>query len=180
MTGFFGGASDDERIFLVLAAADHLKQKNTDLVRDLTAKGFTVLVITTNQPSAILRRSYEQNGIDPTRVFFIDAITKYALGSVPEGIERTTFISNPANLTDMGIALTGMLRDLQGEETCILFDSISTMLIYLPSVNISKFIHFVTNKLRLLDVAGIFLAVEEGLDPVMLSQLTTFADRVIR
>ncbi len=180
MTGLLEGASDDERIFLVLAAAERLKQKNTDLVRDLTEKGFTVLVITTNQPSAILRRSYGQNGIDLTRIRFIDAITKYALGSVPESADRTTFISNPANLTDTGIALTGMLHELQSEETCILFDSISTMLIYLPSTHISKFIHFVTNKLRLLDVAGIFLAVEEGLDPVMLSQLTTFVDRVVR
>jgi hypothetical protein len=53
------------------------------------------------------------------------------------------------------------------------------MLIYLSSRNITRFMHFVTNKLRLLNVAGIFLAVEKGLDPDLLVQLITFVDEVI-
>ena len=58
-------------------------------------------------------------------------------------------------------------------------DSFSTMLIYLSSANISKFIHFVTNKLRLMDISGVFLAVEKGLDPLLMTQLTTFVDMVV-
>ena len=84
-----------------------------------------------------------------------------------------------ANLTDMGIAVTEVLKEHSGEKVCILYDSVSTMLIYLSSPNISKFIHFVTNKLRLLDISGVFLAVEKGLDPMLMSQLTTFVDKVI-
>jgi len=53
------------------------------------------------------------------------------------------------------------------------------MLIYIPSNNISRFIHFVTSKLRLMDSSGIFLAVDTGLDPLLLSQLTTFVDGII-
>jgi hypothetical protein len=53
------------------------------------------------------------------------------------------------------------------------------MLIYLSSQNISKFIHFVTNKLRLMNISGVFLAVEKGLDPMFMSQLTTFVDTVV-
>jgi hypothetical protein len=53
------------------------------------------------------------------------------------------------------------------------------MLIYISSQNITKFIHFVTNRLRLQDFSGIFLAVEKGLDPKILVQLTTFVDKVI-
>ena len=58
-------------------------------------------------------------------------------------------------------------------------DSFSTMLIYLSSANISKFIHFVTNKLRLMDISGVFLAVEKGLDPLLMTQRTTFVDMVV-
>jgi hypothetical protein len=53
------------------------------------------------------------------------------------------------------------------------------MLIYIPSINISKFIHFVTSKLRLLNSPGIFLAVDKSLDPLLTSQLITFVDKVI-
>ena len=98
-------------------------------------------------------------------------------GNTCSGVVR--FINNPANLTDMGIAVTEVLREHGGQKVCIMYDSVSTMLIYLSSANISKFIHFVTNKLRLMDVSGIFLAVEKGLDPMLMTQLTTFVDTVI-
>ncbi|MDD1664258.1 MAG: hypothetical protein LUQ32_02785, partial [Methanomicrobiales archaeon] len=71
------------------------------------------------------------------------------------------------------------LKDMGGRKVAILLDSVSTMLIYLPSANLSKFIHFVSSKLKILDMAGIFLAVEDGLDPILLSQLTTFVDQVV-
>jgi hypothetical protein len=79
----------------------------------------------------------------------------------------------------MGIAVTEMLKEHADKKVCILYDSISTMLIYFSSPNISKFIHFVTTKLRLMDISGVFLAAEKGLDPMLVSQLTTFVDKVI-
>jgi hypothetical protein len=35
------------------------------------------------------------------------------------------------------------------------------------------------NKLRLTNVDGIFLCVEKGLDPVILTQLSSFVDRIV-
>jgi hypothetical protein len=89
------------------------------------------------------------------------------------------FTSSPSDLTQLGIAISDSLKDLGGRKAAILLDSVSTMLIYLPSANLSKFIHFVSSKLKILDMAGIFLAVEDGLDPILLSQLTTFVDQVV-
>ena len=89
--------------------------------------------------------------------------------SRPEA-KNCRFINNPSNLTDLGIAITEVLNTCSQEKPCILFDSVSTMLIYIPSTNISKFIHFVTSKLRLLDSPGVFLAVEKGLDPLLMTQ----------
>jgi hypothetical protein len=54
------------------------------------------------------------------------------------------------------------------------------MLIYLPSATISKFIHNISNRLRLIDTPGIFLAVGKGLDPMMISNLSTFMDDIIQ
>ena len=53
------------------------------------------------------------------------------------------------------------------------------MLIYLSHPNISKFIHCVTNKLRFMNLSGIFLAAETGLDSQLLSQLATFVDNIL-
>lgn len=167
------------RLFLVLSSAERLKQNNISIIRSLTGQGHRVVVITSNHPSAVLKKLYAAEGIEMGRVSFIDTITKYAMGRVPEGQEDCRFISSPSNLTDLGIAITEVLNTLSGEKACLLFDSISTLLIYIPSTNISKFIHFITSKLRLVDASGIFLAVEKGLDPLLLTQLTTYVDGTI-
>lgn len=168
-----------KQIFLILATPGNIRECNISIIKELSALGYLSVIITTNFPYSILAKLYTQSGVDLSRVCFVDAVTRNSIGSVENipGIVR--YINSPANLTDMGIAVTEVLKEHSGEKVCILYDSVSTMLIYLSSPNISKFIHFVTNKLRLLDISGVFLAVEKGLDPMLMSQLTTFVDTVI-
>jgi hypothetical protein len=170
---------DKDKIYLCLTSAERLRENSSGIIRSLLAKGYVVIVVTTNQPYAILKKNYEKDGIDLSKVGFIDAITRYAVGEVPVGAKGVRFTSSPSDLTQLGIAISDSLKDLSGRKAAILLDSVSTMLIYLPSTNLSKFIHFVSSKLKILDMAGIFLAVENGLDPTLLSQLTTFVDQVV-
>jgi hypothetical protein len=170
---------DKDKIYLCLTSADRLKENSSAIIRTLLAKGYVVIVVTTNQPYTILKKAYEKDGIDVAKIGFIDAITRYAVGEVPVGAKGVRFTSSPSDLTQLGIAISDALKDVGGRKAAILLDSVSTMLIYLPSTNLSKFIHFVSSKLKILDMAGIFLAVEDGLDPTLLSQLTTFVDQVV-
>ena len=175
-----GDLSRGKALVLRLTTADRLKQDNINIVKAMAEKGYHIIVITTNQPSEVLKKNYQKSGIDLSRLFFIDAITSYAIGTTPPPEQDVRFISNPSNLTDIGIAITGALNEYYSRKPCILFDSVSTMLIYLPSANISKFIHNITNRLRLADTPGIFLAVGKGLDPMMVSNLSTFMDDIIQ
>jgi len=171
--------SQEKKLYLVMSAPDHLRVNNIEIIRFLIENKNSVIVVTTNQPYSSLVASYGKNMLDISKIQFIDAITQYAIGKVPADAANCRFINNPANLTDLGIAITETLNTFSKEKPCIFFDSVSTMLIYIPSTNISKFIHFVTSKLRLLDTPGIFLAVEKGLDPLLMTQLTTYVDAVI-
>ena len=170
---------DQKKLFLILASPGTIRDRNIEIIKEISALGYHSVVITTNFPYSVLAKLYAQSGVPPENVSFIDAVTRNSIGSAENipGIVR--YINNPANLTDMGIAVTEVLKEHSGKKICIMYDSVSTLLIYLSSANISKFIHFVTNKLRLMDVSGVFLAVEKGLDPMLMSQLTTFVDRVI-
>jgi hypothetical protein len=170
---------EKKQIFLVLALPVNLRKRNIELIREISSQGYMTVVITTNFPYSVLSKLYTESGIDPTMVSFIDTVTQNSIGNV-ENIPRVVrFINNPANLTDLGIAIIEVLKENSDHKVCILFDSVSTMLIYLSSPNISKFLHFITNKLRLMDISGIFLAAEKGLDPMFRSQLTTLVDKVI-
>jgi hypothetical protein len=170
---------EQNRIFLVLASPGSVRERNIEIIRELSSLDYHTIVITTNFPYSILTKLYTQKGGPPGSVSFIDAVTRNSLGNAENIPGVVRFINHPGNLTDMGIAVTEVLKDHAGKKICILYDSVSTMLIYLSSANISKFIHFVTNKLRLVDVSGVFLAVEKGLDPMLMTQLTTFVDTVI-
>ncbi len=171
--------SGEKKLYLVMSPADKLKANNIEIIRQLVSMNYPVLIVTTNQPYATLVNSYASSGLDISKISFIDAISKYALGKFPPDAKNCRFVNNPANITDLGIAITEVLSRFPDKKPCILFDSISTMLIYIPSINISKFIHFVTSKLRLLNSQGVFLAAEKSLDPLLMTQLITFVDEVI-
>jgi hypothetical protein len=173
------GDLDKKQIFLILASPATIRQRNIDLIKEISENGFHTVIVTINFPYNILSKLYAENGVDPKTVSFIDAVTRNSIGSAENIPGVVRFVNNPANLTDLGIAVTEVLKENAGKKVCILYDSVSTMLIYLSSQNISKFIHFVTNKIRLMDISGVFLAVEKGLDPMLVSQLTTFVDTVI-
>lgn len=169
----------DKEIYLIVASAGKIRDKNIELIKVLQARDNYILVITMNQPYDVLKRNYEKNGITMDKIIIIDTVTKYAMGRDHEPVSNCRFVNNPGNLTDIGIAVTVALGSLKGKKVSLLFDSVNAMLIYISSQNITKFIHFVTTKLRLMNFSGIFLAVEKGLDPDVFSHLISFVDRVI-
>jgi hypothetical protein len=62
----------------------------------------------------------------------------------------------------------------------VIIDDMATMLLYASSATFMKFIHFITNRLRIMEVQGILFAVEKGLAPTVEAQLSTFSDLVFR
>ena len=176
----FSISEDDKRIILALSPSRTYRENTVRMIQEIQRTGsLRIIVICVNQPAAFLKDFYAKNGIDTNRIFFIDAITQYATGTTPAPLDNCRFVSKPNDLTAMGIAVTTILKQFEGERTVIFLDSVNAMLIHTSSVDLSKFIHFIISKLRILNIAGILLAVEKGLDPVLLTQLTTFADDLV-
>ena len=166
---------EDEKILLALSTPKTMRKRNLMLISRILDSGYDLIIIAVNQPASILNSLYERNSFDISRISYVDTITKYSLGTTPD-LPRTRFVAQPGDLTAIGIALTEMLKERNPEKTIVLLDSVNAMLIHISSGNITKFIHFISSKLRLMNLGGVFLAVEAGLDPVLMSLLTTFAD----
>jgi KaiC/GvpD/RAD55 family RecA-like ATPase len=172
-------SSEENRIILALVSPGNYRNDSVHLLQDIQEAGFQVIFVAIHQPCASLREYYTRQGIDVSRIFFIDAITKYAVGSLPAPDDHIRYVNKPGDHTALGIAVTETFRQLGSERVVIYIDSINAMLIYSDSVNLSRFIHFITSKLRILNVAGIFIAVEKGLDPILISQIRAFSDEMI-
>ncbi|EHQ34171.1 DUF7504 family protein [Methanoplanus limicola] len=170
---------DEGRIYLILSEASHIKKNNVALIKELTDKNHRIIVITINEPASYLYELYKKGDVRLDKVSFIDAISKFAMGKKPEGVPNAVFVNNPSDLTGLSIAVSNELANVTEEKTYVLIDSVNAMLIYLSSENLAKFMHFVSSKLKILNISGIFLAIERGLDPIIISQLTSFSDDVI-
>ncbi|AGB02770.1 hypothetical protein Metfor_1746 [Methanoregula formicica SMSP] len=163
---------------LLVAQPEQIQDMNLMVMKKILASGCTPLIVTVNKPYKVLTKIYAKEGIGPESYFVIDAVTQYSGGVCPPS-PRVKYVNNPSNLTDLGIAITELLKQMPEGKKCILFDSVSMLLIHIPSATASKFLHFVVNKLQLSDVSGIFLSVEKGLDPVVMSQMSAFVDHVM-
>ena len=169
---------DENNLYLMLAPAEQINAMNVAVTKAAVARGCMPVVITVNRPYRVLVKDFGRQGISPDQFYVIDTVTRYSGGASDPG-PKVRYVSNPANLTDLGIAIAGLLKEIPGQRICIVFDSVSMLLIHIPSVTAAKFLHFVVNKLKLADVSGIFLCVEKGLDPVILSQMSAFVDRIV-
>jgi len=169
----------DNKIIVALLKPEDSQASNAEIIAEISEKGYDILYISINQPAQYLKYSFDKKGIDTSKIMFIDTVTRYALGKKPEEEPGFTYVNNPGDLTAIGIALTETLKKYNGNKLLVYLDSINAMLIHLPSHNVSKFIHFLTTKLRVMEIPGVYLAVDPGLDPILLSQLTAFADELI-
>lgn len=168
---------DEERIILALSPSRTYRENNLRMMKEIQKiPDLRTIIICVNHPESFLIDFYARNGIDISRIYFIDAITHYATGTTPKPVDNCRFVSRPGDLTAMSVAITSAIKEFENEKTIIFLDSVNAMLIYTDSVNLTKFIHFVISKLRVMNITGVLFAVEKGLDPMLLSQIMMFAD----
>jgi hypothetical protein len=171
-------AADESLLYLILAPPEDMHAMNIEIMQKIVSRNCTPLIITVNQPYKVLVKMYGKAGIGSEKYYVIDAVTQYSGGTCTPD-PRVRYVTNPSNLTDLGIAVTEFIRLMPEPRKCIMFDSVSMLLIHIPSATASKFLHFVVNKLKLSEISGIFLCVDKGLDPVVLSQMSVFVDRIV-
>lgn len=178
---FLSDETDSSKIALCIINPLKVRESNIKIIKLAQKYDFAAIVVTTNFPASVLEKLYSQNEIKTENLLFIDAISRYSMGTASvKSDERHINTNNPADLTGLSIAFSEMLKKTAGKKTIVLVDSISTMLIYLPPVKISQFVHLIASKIRQLDKSCAFLAVDGGLDPVLLSQISSFVDEIVK
>lgn len=166
----------DFRTFLVRSGPMGVRNRNHEIVSALTEMDYTIVIVSTNVPAELQIEQFEREGIDTSSLFFIDMITAYAKGKKQKNTDQIKYIDRPGDLTKAGILITGCINEHQGEKVAFMFDTINTMLIYSNQLSVSRFVHFVVNKLRLADLRGFFLMVEKSIDSGLVADFEMLMD----
>lgn len=166
-------------IVLILVDAIDYLQVNLDVLKYIiNERGMSGIYITINRPADSMMKTLEENHINTQKIFFIDCISK----TVSRGVERKEnilYTTSPQNLTDIGIAISEIASSIKSPDYFLLFDSLSTLLVYNSARTVTKFSHFLTNTIRMNNLKGVIMSVEKETDKLVLRTLYVLSDKVI-
>lgn len=146
------------------------------LLNELNSSG---IAVTINKPAKALANHLKDRNIDLSNFYIIDCVSK-AVG-VQNEVKNCLYVNSPSNLTQLNISIKKQFEKLKNKEkSFLIFDSLSTLLIYNSTGSVLKFINFLTSRMKGLNIGGVFITVEEGLDKNFVSQIIQFCDAVIR
>jgi len=166
-------------IVLLIVPAEKYAEANSELLKYMvTEKNLQGIYITINKPYKSILEQLKKDKIDPKKIFFIDAITQTA-GGTPEKTDEVLYMASPQNLTDMGIALEQALQSIQAKEKFLFLDSLNTLLIYNSADTVASFTHFLTGKIRVMGLKGVFISLKKDTDHQLIEMLSQFGDKII-
>ena len=133
------------------------------------------MLVSANKPYLTVKDNLRFSGI-LDKLIFVDAASKFS-GANPCG-EKIVLIDNPANLTELTISIMKNIKNL-GKKKFLIFDSLTTLLIYTRLEELTKFAHSLGLMMKTNKVTCLFLVVDQEATKEMLSFLSTIADKYV-
>jgi archaellum biogenesis ATPase FlaH len=130
-----------------------------------------ICYVSLNKPYTTLIKILNEKSIDTKKFIFVDAVS----GKVGKQ-DDVFFVSSPRALTDLGITMSKVLKK---DIDIILFDSLSTLLIYEESSTVIKFSHSIISKSRETDKKCIFISMKEDMKTGMMKDLNMIVDKIV-
>lgn len=130
------------------------------------------LYVTLNNPYTTLAKKFRGEGINPDKFFFIDAISSSV--KLESTTENCIFVSGPTALTQLSIAIITFVE--KQKPPIIIFDSLSSLIIYLPVKSVIGFTQSMATKFKEHDVKAIFPIIK---NEELVKNISMFIDKVI-
>lgn len=127
---------DSNKLLLVTAKLQQIQPVLNAVVKHMTDGGLRCTLVSLNKSHRRLEDMFEKEGIDISRVFFIDCITPP--GNTAEDT-NVAYLPDPSNLTGMEIKIVKSLEKNEGENVLVI-DALSSLLIYNTLEKITRFI----------------------------------------
>jgi archaellum biogenesis ATPase FlaH len=163
-------------LYILLCRGDAYLLLRDSILKDIASeqenKG---LFITLNTPYKELIDKLKKEKINTKHTYFIDCITKST--SKASADSNCTYIQDPGSLTELSLAISEQVQI--SEANYIVFDSVSTLLLYNSMENSERFLHYLFTKLKTLSLKSIVIAIDEPNTKKAMPLLSQFADKIM-
>lgn len=122
-----------------------------------------------SSPDDIMKKAANM-GIDLSQVHFIDCYTSTLGREAPQASENVTVVPGPSALNDISLALNEAMRLSSGKRMRLVFDTLSTFVLYNSKDSIKKFLSVIEGRLRSANATVLYL-VDEGVHDKQLLSL---------
>ncbi len=136
--------------------------------------GMDGMIISANKPYLTMKEYLQKNSV-LKRLVYLDCASKF-VGANPQG-ENLVLLSSPSNLVELAIHIEKNTRDFS-KENFLLFDSLTTLLIYNKTENLTRFAHKLGLKMKAMNITTFFLIVEQETTKEILKFLSTITDKI--
>lgn len=165
-------------IVMLETKAENTLNVNIESIKILTQKGLTAIVLSASRPHSNLIQLYTDNGIDTKKIFILCTVCKSQTSSVKD-TDNVIHQESSSALTEISIALSETVKKIKGKSFLFL-DSISTMLIHNEPKTLARFVHGILVRMRLNNMSGILMIIEEETEKEIRAELAQLADKIIK
>lgn len=163
-------------VTLTIIPNEKYSKETIKISKELAASHKQICYVTLNRPFTSLIKTLKDGSVDVDKFVFIDGVTK-TVGEKTEKLNRCIFVKSPHDLIGIEINIT---KSLENSDS-LLFDSLSTLLIYEKAPTVMKFVHSIVNRVRVRgNVSVIFVILEGDADERIIKDISMFADNIIR
>ncbi|WP_310930174.1 DUF7504 family protein [Halogeometricum luteum] len=125
---------------------------------DPAARG--TAIVTTRKPGDTIEREFRSLADVPDGQFsVVDCVSRSGGFGLAEAAPGRRYISDPGDLTGIGIAMTEFMRRFheEGRDARIGLHTLSTMLMYVDLKRVFQFLHVVTGRIATSGFSGVFV-----------------------
>ncbi len=159
--------------FISVISEMHYSESLISLLKLLDNRA--ICFVTLNRPASALERAFQHFGVSTKKMFFVDAVTG-GLGRV-EDKENVLYVSSPEAFTELSIAVNEILRT--GKFDALLFDSLSTLLIYSGSeYRAERFAASVIEKTKGTGSLGVYTCLEGDVQSNLIKRTCMHVDDI--
>ena len=170
---------EDEEVILVIAPTEDVESTNISILKHFSREeDFSSVYVTLTKPYKTVENVLEKEDVKTDRIFYIDCITKVQDGDAAEA-ENVVFLE-PQALTNISIALSNAVESLpESNNNVLIFDTLSTLIMYNDEETVSKFAHQLSSKIRGWGIRSILLTLREEQDDELIENAKSFADKTV-
>jgi archaellum biogenesis ATPase FlaH len=168
------------KFLLFLMEEKEYVRKLEEIIKSVGKTKTKICYVCMSKPYADVSKELEDRGIDISNFFFIDVLTSYYKEPEPAG--NCVFVRNPNDFAAIRAAISRTISEKQCN--VILFDTISTMLIYQETSSIVKFTHHLLSERGQENVKKLFIVLKHDTVPMeenqkLVKDLGMFADKTL-